>query len=135
MTTVDISRLLENVPAKELIDIALDRKDPEAAQSLYMLTSFKEPMYVQAWKQQAAAAQSAVDDLFDVMEWLRADKHFAQADRVRTIMARLAKAVAYIPAFGSWDGDDLIRNMARSFPEQLTVKESKSILALIRGNK
>ena len=34
-----------------------------------------------------------VDELADVMEWLRGDKHFAQADRLRTIIGRLARCV------------------------------------------
>ena len=33
----------------------------------------------------------AIDDLFDVMEWLRSEKLFAQSDRIRTISGRLAR--------------------------------------------
>jgi len=119
---------LDSIPAVDLINIALSRKDPEAAQSLYMLTSYKEPMFVAAWKDQAAAAQDAVDDLYDVMQWLRETKNFAHADRVRTIAGRLARSVLRCPAFDGYD-DNLIRNIARDWPDQLSPKESRKIIA------
>lgn len=119
---------LDSISAVDLINTALSRKDPEAAKSLYMLTSYKEPMFVAAWREQAAVVQTAVDDLHDVIEWLRETKNFAQADRVRTIAGRLARSVGKYPAFSGYD-DSLIRNIARDWPNQLSPKESRKIFA------
>lgn len=120
---------LNRYSAKTLIDIAMARRDPEAARALYMLTSDKEPMFVEEYHQVCFKAQQIVDDLFDVMEWLRRDSLFAQADRVRTLLARLARSVPPHPCFGAWDSPGEVRDLARTFAEQLTVKESKAIIA------
>lgn len=38
------------------------------------------------------ALGQAVDDLVDVIEWLRAERQYDKADRLRTIAGRLARA-------------------------------------------
>jgi hypothetical protein len=39
-----------------------------------------------------AATGHAIDDIADVIEWLRSEKMFVQSDRLRTIAGRLARA-------------------------------------------
>ena len=51
----------------------------------------------------------AVDDLHQVMEWLREGKHYAESDRLRTIIGRLARAVP------KSDEPNLIRTIARGY--------------------
>lgn len=55
---------------------------------------------------------SAVDDLYDVIEWLREDKQFDKADRVRTIAGRLARL--QLP-LGTDEKSDAIRDIARGW--------------------
>lgn len=62
----------------------------------------------------------AVDDLFDVMEWLREEKRFAQSDRIRVIAGRLARLRRTFPT----ERPDLIVVMARSWPDPLREKKS-----------
>lgn len=59
----------------------------------------------------SAEVGRAIDDLYDLMEWLREDKQYAQSDRLRTIMGRLARARPWQPG----DHDELIRDIARKF--------------------
>lgn len=39
------------------------------------------------------ALGDAIDDMWDVMEWLREEKQFDKADRIRIIMGRAARAL------------------------------------------
>jgi len=55
----------------------------------------------------------SVDDLYDLMEWLRAERQFAQADRLRTILGRLARS---LPPPRETDRG-LIRTIARGYPD------------------
>ena len=52
----------------------------------------------------------AVDDLFDLMEVLRAEKNYEGADRLRTIIGRLARARTAIA-----EDSDLVRTMAKDW--------------------
>lgn len=36
-----------------------------------------------------SATRSAIDDIGDVIDWLREDKHYAQSDRLRAIANRM----------------------------------------------
>ena len=54
----------------------------------------------------------AVDDIHDVMNWLREDKLFRQSDRLRTIAGRLARLQGpYVPG----KPPVLIRDIARGW--------------------
>jgi hypothetical protein len=105
----------------------LTSKDPTIYAEIYAALRLREPAFLEEWKAQGKAALDIVDDLHDVMEWLRDEKLFAQSDRVRTLLSRLANSVPPHPIFGGWDGRDLIRNLARSYPNQLSIKESDSL--------
>lgn len=48
--------------------------------------------YPQRLKAKDREIRSAVDDLHDVIEWLREQRDFEKADRLRTIAGRLARA-------------------------------------------
>ena len=54
---------------------------------------------------------TAIDDIHDVMEWLREDRLFRQSDRLRTIGGRLARLQR--PFVG--DRAFLIRDIARGW--------------------
>jgi hypothetical protein len=101
---------------------------PEQVEALFDKVRMQYPAFVSDWKKSSLAAQTAVDDIADVMEWLREDRHFAQADRLRTIAGRLARSVPPYPVFGGLDAPDLIRNLARTWPDQLSIKESKRLV-------
>lgn len=117
-----MTKPIEEYTAKELMQIALSRRDSDAAASLYMATSYHEPLFVKAWKEQEQVVRSAVDDLYDVVEWLREEKHYAQSDRVRTITGRLARHTF------KRNNPELLTEVARDWPEQLSLKESKKLL-------
>lgn len=53
--------------------------------------------YPQMLRRQALAIEAAVSDLHDVMQWLRDEKDYAKADRLRNIAGRLARAVPERP--------------------------------------
>lgn len=118
-------KFLSSFTAKQLVDVAMARRDPEAAKSLYMLTSYKEPQFVKSWHEQASATGAVIDDLVDVMEWMREDKLFAQADRLRTLIGRLSRVVGN---GGVMTTGNEIREIAKTWPDQLSIKESKKIL-------
>ncbi len=54
------------------------------------------------------AAGEAIDDVADVIEMLRAQKQYAEADRLRTIAGRLARALGN-------DEEHLIRCIAKGW--------------------
>ncbi len=60
----------------------------------------------------AKAMGDAVDDIADVMDWLREEGQFDKADRLRTIAGRLAKGVDLKYQGGP---PDLIRNIAKGW--------------------
>ena len=93
------------------------------------MTCTRETGLVADWKKSSLIVLETVDDLCDVMEWLREDNLFRQADRLRTLISRLAKSVPPYPVFGAWNSPKLYRNMARTWPEQLTVPESNQLRA------
>lgn len=61
---------------------------------------------------------TAVDDLYDVIEWLREDRHFAQSDRVRVITGRLAR----VRRESFREPPDFIRTIARSWRDPIDKK-------------
>ena len=102
---------------------ALNTESPSGAHAMYKLTSYKEPLYVSSWKRMESTVASAVDDLVEVIDWLRDGKHFAESDRVRTIVGRLARSRTEY-----YGESNLYRGIARDWPVQLTVKESKKLI-------
>lgn len=104
---------------------------PDEAAKHYDYQGAKHPQFVTEWKASMSRVQDAVDDLHDVYEWLRENKHFKEADRIRTIVGRLARAVPAHPVLSAWDSPLLIRNLARTYDEVLTVAESKKLLRRI----
>lgn len=101
---------------------------PQDAAKFYAAKGWNRDQFVGDWDRTSRAAQYAVDDLVAVIDWLRHDGHFAQADRLRTIAGRLARSVPNCPRFGSWRNPLLYCNLARTWPNQLTIKESKQIM-------
>ena len=65
--------------------------------------------YPQRLSQMDKGIGDAVDDLADVIEWLREEKMFGQSDRLRTIAGRLARLRR------KGDGADSIREIARGW--------------------
>lgn len=104
---------------------------PKGAAAYFDAIGERRPQFVAEWHASMKRVQDAVDDLHDVYEWLREDKHYKQADRIRTICGRLARAVPAHPVFSAWDSPMLIRNLARTYDEVLTVAESKRLLRRI----
>lgn len=108
---------------------AMNTESPSGAHAFYKLASYKEPLYVEAWKRMESTVASAVDDLVDVIDWLRESKHYPEGDRVRTIVGRLARArTEQYREEDLFNGEPLYRTMARDWPVQLTVKESKQLI-------
>lgn len=119
---------LDSYTSQELIDAVLARKEPDTAKALFSLAGTYHPAFVEEWRSTSVQVLDVVDDLYEVMEWLREDKLFSQSDRVRTLTGRLARTVPPHRVFGGWE-KKLIRNLARDFPEQLSLKESKKLIA------
>lgn len=117
-----MTKAVEEYSAKELMQIVFSRRDPEAIESLYGATRTYGPLFIKTWKEQEKVVRSAVDDLYDVIEWLREEKHYTQADRLRTITGRLARETF------KQDNPELFTEVARDWPEQLSLKESKKLL-------
>lgn len=53
---------------------------------------------------------NAIDDLYDIMNWLRKEERFSGSDRIRTIVGRLARARRK-----SWLEQGTVREIARKF--------------------
>jgi len=53
----------------------------------------------------------AIDELYDVIEWLREEKQYKKSDRLRTIVGRLAR----LRGESLDEPEDLIRSMARKW--------------------
>ena len=104
---------------------------PEGAAKYFDGRGDRRRQFVKEWHTSMHRVQSAVDDLHDVFEWLRENKHYKEADRIRTIVGRLARAVPAHPIFSAWDNPMLIRNLAKTYDEVLTVAESKKFLRRI----
>jgi hypothetical protein len=68
--------------------------------------------YPQAIRANEREIGRATDDICDVIEWLRKDRLFAQADRLRTIAGRLARALPDLDLPGD---KDLLRHQARGW--------------------
>lgn len=104
---------------------------PEGARRYFDQRGDRRPQFVEEWHQSMKRVQDAVDDLHDVYLWLKEDGHYKQSDRIRTIVGRLARAVPAHPIFSAWDSPLLIRNLARTYDEVLSVAESKKLLQRI----
>lgn len=65
----------------------------------------------------------AVDDIHDVMEWLREDRMFGQSDRLRTIAGRLAR----LRRGDVLEPSDAIRTLARSWPDPITKSKPEDL--------
>lgn len=66
--------------------MAVSRNKEEFPQAPWYVTSTKELLdYINQ------SIGDSVDDLNDVMEWLREEKQYEKADRLRTIIGRLAR--------------------------------------------
>ncbi len=108
---------------------------PDGASQYFDRRGDRRPEFVAEWKASLLRVQESVDDLHDVYEWLRGNKHYKEADRIRTIVGRLARAVPAHPIFSAWDNPKLIRNLARTYDEVLTVAESKKLLRRIEESE
>lgn len=129
-----LSEMLSCVDSDTIIAHLLARRDPKTCLALFSIGNQNRPMFVSDWYRTSNSVLHLVDDLFEVMNWLRDDKLYAQADRIRTLLARLAKSVPHYPVFFG-DREDLIRNVVRTYPEQLSIKESKALLKQIEALK
>lgn len=49
--------------------------------------------YHKKWTGMISDVKPAVDDLIEVMEWLRSEERYEQSDRLRTIVGRLARSL------------------------------------------
>ena len=107
---------------------ALRPTSPDEARELYQKLRLREPMFLEDWRRMGVGLQDIVDDLVDVIEWLRDEQDYAKSDRLRTLAGRLARQVPNYPVFDALN-DDLVRTQARTWPNQLTIKESKAIEA------
>ena len=107
---------------------ALRPTSPDEAKELYQKLRVREPMFLEDWRRMGVGLQDIVDDLVDVIEWLRDEQDYAKSDRLRTLAGRLARQVPNYPVFDALN-DDLVRTQARTWPNQLTIKESKSLEA------
>ena len=101
-----------------------------AGSNLYRLLGLKEPLWVADWHRTMNKIDNEIDELVSVMEWLREDKLFNQADRLRTLIGRVARAIPDYPVF-TLDDPKLTRNLARTYDNQLSQKESKRLLGLV----
>ena len=60
------------------------------------------------------AMGTAIDDLYEVAEWLREEKDYQRSDRLRTIIGRLARSRPDGPASDVFQ-KNLVRTMAREW--------------------
>ncbi|MDO5643638.1 MAG: hypothetical protein Q4G26_14790 [Paracoccus sp. (in: a-proteobacteria)] len=88
-----VARPIWRFRLRQALMIAQMSRQPEVIRSLHSALRENSPKYLYEWRKTMWEVGDAVDDLDDVMEWLREDKHYKQADRIRTIMARLARSV------------------------------------------
>lgn len=87
------------------------RGQPRIIKALHAALREKEPMYLDDWQKTNIEVGNAVEDLHDLTEWLREEKDYAKADRLRTIMGRLARSVPQ----DLREDNSPIRNRARSY--------------------
>lgn len=89
---------------------------PDVIMALHRALRESEPKYLQSWRKMMHDIGNAVDDMNDVMEWLREGGFYEQADRVRTITGRLARIVPEHRVRHDENGHMfLIRDLARTY--------------------
>ena len=109
------SRILQPIyywRLKQALKIAEMRKQPNVIIALHEALREGTPMYLKDWRATNKEVGDAVDDLYDLMEWLRENKNYDESDRLRTIMARLARSV---PDHQIEYDMSLIRDIARTY--------------------
>lgn len=68
------------------------------------------------WRERMDVVGNSIDDLNDVREWLRREGQYDKADRIRTIMARLANSIPWQFADRDESGQYYtLRDVARSW--------------------
>lgn len=72
----------------------------------------------QALRAYADGVGEAVDDLHDVMDWLREEKDFAKSDRLRVIAGRLARLIH------TQSRPDMLREKARTYSDPLIKQDA-----------
>ena len=106
-----IMRPIWNWRFRQAIKIADMARQPDVIKALHKALREHEPMYLETWRETNHKVGDAVDDLYDIMEWLRKDKAYPQADRLRAVIGRLARAVP----MDHMARKTAIRNIARTF--------------------
>lgn len=92
------------------------RRQPTVYAAMWDAISYRSPQYLKDWKETNRMVGDAVDDLYDLMEWLREGKHYAEADRLRTIISRIASAVPEHQIRRDKNGKMfLLRDIARTY--------------------
>ena len=100
---------------RQALKIADMRRQPKVIKALHAALREQSPQYLDDWRETMREVGDAVDDLSDLMELLRAGKHYAEADRLRAIMSRLANAVPWHQTHHKRGKIFLIRDIARTY--------------------
>jgi len=100
----------------QALKIAEMRGQPDVISALHKALREASPFYLNDWKSTMDEIGGIVDDMVAVMEWLRKNKHYEEADRVRTLAGRLARLIPNYPIFGAWD-NNLTRTRARTYTD------------------
>ena len=100
---------------RQALKIADMRRQPKVIKALHAALREQSPQYLDDWRKTMREVGDAVDDLSDLMELLREGKHYAEADRLRTIMSRLANAVPSHQTRHKRGKIYLIRDIARTY--------------------
>ena len=106
-----IMRPIWNWRLRQAIKIADMARQPDVIKALHRALREHEPMYLETWRETNHEVGDAVDDLYDLMEWLREDKAYPQSDRLRAIIGRLSRAAPNDHTAKK----NTIRNIARTF--------------------
>ena len=110
-----ITRTIWRFRLRQALKVADMRREPQVIKALHTALREHSPSYLDDWRATMSEVGSAVDDLSDLMEWLREGKHYAEADRLRTIMAKLANAVPSHQIRRKNGKIYLIRDIARTY--------------------
>lgn len=88
-----LTRVIWEFRLSQALQIANSKGQPQVIGKLHDALREHEPQYLRDWRNSMVSVGNGVDDLVDVMEWLREGKHYAEADRLRTIIGQLARSV------------------------------------------
>lgn len=78
---------------RQALKISDMERQPIVIMALHSALREHTPTYLKDWHSTMHEVGGAVDDLHDLMEWMREDGLYEKSDRLRVIMARLAKSI------------------------------------------